>query len=407
MSDYPSRIGFAHALELIQQVAAQHAMADETLALSRCQGRILREPLCASIALPGFDNSAMDGFAVRAADVVEGAALTLVDEQFAGLAKQITLAPGQCVRITTGAPVPAGADSVIIKEHADVDGSQVRFQLPPDKPLRIGQNIRRQGEDIEPGQSLLQAGQVLTPARIAVAAAQGIASLPVAQRPTVAVFTTGDELVEPGLPLQAGQIYNSNRELLMALLRDAGLEPTAWPNLPDDPDALAAMLRDAGDNFDVVLTCGAVSAGEKDHIPAVLAEYGRIHFWKVMMKPGMPVLFGELGRAVYLGLPGNPVSVLATWLALGRELTDAMQTRTQPRPRFSARLIQAWQKKHPRLELLRGQLQSDDDGVLWASPNPADGSHRIAAAASSDALIVLPEGECSFANGDVVQVMML
>src|SRR5690606_19420393 len=174
---------------------------------------------------------------------------------------------------------------------------------------------------------LLRAGDVLTPARVALAASQGVPTLAVARRPTVAVFTTGDELVEPGLPLAPGQIHNSNRELLMGLLRADGLEPVAWPTLPDDPAQVESALRHAGHAFDVVLTCGAVSAGEKDHIPALLRAEARIAFWKVRMKPGMPVLLAEgggLGGALFLCLPGNPVSVLATWLTLGRPLVDAM-----------------------------------------------------------------------------------
>ncbi|MEO6102863.1 MAG: molybdopterin-binding protein, partial [Pseudoxanthomonas sp.] len=151
--------------------------------------------------------------------------------------------------------------------------------------------------------------------------------LPVSARPTIAVFTTGDELVEPGLLLQQGQVYNSNRDLLMGLLRQSGLEPVAWPNLADDPRRIAASLLDAAENFDMVITCAGVSGGDKDHVPALVQAHGVVHFWKVLMKPGMPVLAAKLGRAQFLGLPGNPVSVLATWLALGRVLVDGMQGR--------------------------------------------------------------------------------
>ncbi|HEX2083705.1 MAG TPA: molybdopterin molybdotransferase MoeA, partial [Xanthomonadaceae bacterium] len=211
--------------------------------------------------------------------------------------------------------------------------------------------------------------------------------------------------VEPGPTLLPGQIYNSNRELLMGLLRADGMEPTAWPTLPDDPSRIGSMLRDAASSFDLVLTCGAVSAGEKDHIPALLQGEGRVHFWKVRLRPGMPLLFGELGQAAFLGLPGNPVSVLATWLALGRLLIDGLQGRAEPRPRLRARLAGPWTKRHDRLEFLRGRLRSGDDGVLLVEPNPADGSHRMRGAADSDALIVLPEGERGFAAGETVEVL--
>jgi molybdopterin molybdotransferase len=271
------------------------------------------------------------------------------------------------------------------------------------------------GEDLH-GDALLAAGQRLTPSRIALAAGQGMDRLEVVRRPTVAVFTTGDELVEPGLPLRPGELYDSNRELLMGLLRADGLEPVAWPRLPDEPEAVASALRHAGHAFDVVITCGGVSAGEKDHLPALLQAEGRVHFWKVRMKPGMPLLLAEshsaldgrgggLGEALFLCLPGNPVSVLATYLTLGRALLDGLQGRAEPRPRLRARLRTGWRKTHERLEFLRGMLSCDDDGVLWVEPNPADGSHRMRAAADSDALIVLGEGERTLEAGSAVDVL--
>jgi molybdopterin molybdotransferase len=219
------------------------------------------------------------------------------------------------------------------------------------------------------------------------------------------VFTTGDELVEPGMPLQAGEIYNSNRELLMGLLRAEGLEPVAWPTLPDDPARIAAMLADAASSFDLVITCGAVSAGEKDHIPALLQSLGRVLFWKVRMKPGMPLLFGELGEALVLGLPGNPVSVLATWLTLGRALIDGLQGCAEPRRLWRARLAAPIEKTHARREFLRGRLGQDTDGRVQVDPDPASGSHRLHAAAQSDALIVLPEGPQSLGVGQLVDVL--
>jgi molybdopterin molybdotransferase len=300
--------------------------------------------------------------------------------------------------------LPAGADTVVIKENTRSDGDRVVVLTAP-KP---GQHVRRTGEDTQPGQHVLHAGEPLTPTRIALAASQGLAELDVARLPTVAVFTTGDELVEPGLPLAPGQIYNSNREQLMGLLRGDGLDPVAWPTLPDDPAQVESALRHAGHAFDVVLTCGAVSAGEKDHIPALLQAHGAVHFWKVRMKPGMPVLLadgGGLGDALFLCLPGNPVSVLATYLALGRPLLDRMQGRAVARPRWRARLASPWRKTHERLEFLRGRLRPCDDGSLEIEPNPADGSHRMQAAADSDALIVLAEGAGEYPAGAVVEVL--
>lgn len=420
-SAFPTRIGLDDALAIVRAVAAKRRLGSESLALQRAHGRVLARDLQAVVDQPGFDNSAMDGFALRHADLAsEGeTTLMLIGEQFAGRALDVDVQPGTCVRITTGAPMPRGADTVVIKENTrlettESDGDRVRIL----QPAKAGQHVRRAGEDVRIGDALLAAGQVLTPSRIALAAGQGMDRLEVMRRPTVAVFTTGDELVEPGLPLQPGQLYNSNRELLMGLLRADGLEPVAWPTLPDDPEAVENALRHAGHAFDVVITCGGVSAGEKDHLPALFQRVGEMHFWKVRMKPGMPVLFagsrpaqaeddghGGLGDALFLCLPGNPVSVLATYLALGRALLDGLQGRAEARPRLRARLQAPWRKTHERLEFLRGRLAYGDDGAIHVEPNPADGSHRMRAAADSDALIVLAEGPLDLQAGDLVDVL--
>ena len=403
--EYATQIAFDEAVQAIARVAALHRMPSEYAALSRAHGRILAQDIVAPMPLQPFDNSAMDGYALRHADLgAQGeTVLHLAGEQFAGPDRVLHVGPGECVRITTGAPMPAGADTVVIREHVHAGDDGIRIPAG----IRPGANVRLAGEDVRAGDRVLLAGSVLTPARISLAAALGLAQLEVAQRPTVAVFTTGDELVEPGLPLPRGTIYNSHRELLMGLLRADGLEPTAWPTLPDEPARVASMLRDAASSFDVVVTCGAVSAGEKDHIPALLAEHGRIHFWKVRMKPGMPVLFGDLDRARFLGLPGNPVSVLATWLTLGRALVDGLQGRTEPRPRFHACLSEAVDKRHARREFVRGRLASGENGVLRVAPDPGTGSHRLAAASTADALIVVPEDTQALPAGSVVQVLPL
>lgn len=405
MTDIPTRIAVAEAEAIIDRVAAQHRLGSESVTLARAHGRVLAEPVIAGLALPPFDNSAMDGFALRHADLGDGeTVLTLAGERFAGVVDaEASIQAGQCIRITTGAPVPRGADTVVIKEHARVEGDRVQVLQVP----LLGANIRRAGEDVQPRDAVLAAGSRLTPARIGLAAALGLPALPVRIRPTVAVFTTGDELIEPGLPLPPGGIYNSNREQLLGWLRTQGLEPVAWPNLPDDAERTAAVLRDAADSFDVVITCGAVSAGEKDHIPAILQRHGRLHFWKVRMKPGMPVLLATLGRACVLGLPGNPVSVLATAATLGRRLLDGLQDCREAEAIFTARLATPWHKRHERLEFLRGRLQCDAQGVLHVQPDPADGSHRMRAAADSNALIVLDEGPRDYPAGTPVRVLRL
>ena len=402
---FPTRIGYAKALSILQARAAARRLPAERLAPARAHGRILAKDVSATMDMPAFDNAAMDGFALRHADLdpAGGTVLALAGEQFAGPATVAGIEPGQCARITTGAPMPSGADTVVMKEDTTVEDGHVRILASADRR----RHVRRRGEDVRQGDLLATAGEVLTPARLALLASQGIDSIEVSARPTVAVFSTGDELVEPGMPLAHGQVYNSNRELLMGLLRGEGLEPVAWPTLPDDPAAIESALRHAGEAFDLVLTCGGVSAGEKDHLPALLQRRGRVHFWKVRMRPGMPVLFadgGSLGPALFLCLPGNPVSVLATCLAVARPLLDCLQGRA-PRKPWRARLSGAWDKRHERLEFLRGHLASDGEGVLWVAPDPADGSHRMRAAADADALIVLEPGARAYPAGSVVEVV--
>jgi len=400
---YPFRISHFDACAIIDREAATRRLPVESVTLARSHGRILADPLHAHLPQPPFDNAAMDGFAFRHADLAADTPLRLIGEQFAGLALDLHIEQGQCARITTGAPLPRGADTVVMKEHTRIEGDHVHLTEPP----RPGQNVRHAGEDSQPGDLLISAGEVLTPARVTLAASQGLAELSVYTQPTVAVFATGDELVEPGLPLKPGQIYNSNREQLMGLLRADGLQPVAWPSLPDDPAHMLTLLRDAAQAFDLIITCGGVSAGEKDHLPELLHEHGQILFWKARIKPGMPVLLargGGLGPALFMCLPGNPVSVLATWLVYARRLLDGLQGRT-PRPYWRARLGSPWHKRNERLEFLRGCLSTDDSGVLQVEPNPADGSHRMRAAADSNALIVLEEGVRDYPAGQVVEVL--
>lgn len=400
--DLPTGLSYDDAIAILREVAAGHRLETETLPLSRTHGRILAVDVDAPMALPPFDNSAMDGFAVRHVDLSDGeTSLRLVGEQFAGRARDITVGEGECVRITTGAPMPTGTDTVVIKENTRDEGERIVVLQAP----TYDANVRHAGEDVAVGERVLHAGSRLTPARVSLAASLGLASLPVSRRPTVAVFSSGDELVEPGLALATGEIHDSNRELLMGLLRAEGLEPTAWPRLPDDPKQVEIALRDAGCAFDLIVTCGAVSAGEKDHIPAVIERFGQVHFWKVRMKPGMPVLFGSLDQARVLALPGNPVSVFATFLGFGRTLIDALQGRTEPRPVERAQLVAPIDKSHARREFMRAQVFCDERGVLHADPNPAVGSHRLRAVSDSNALIVVPDGPQRLAAGAVVEVL--
>ena len=399
---YPTGISYAAAAAVLQRLGSERRTQPATVALGAARGMVLAQPLSAPLDLPPFANSAMDGYAFRAVDLpAQGERVfRLVGTQHAGLALPLHVGEGDCAGIMTGAPLPAGADTIAIKEAVQRDGDAVRIPAA----ITQGTNVRDAGSDCRAGSVVGQVGATLTPALIGLVAALGIASVQVRQRPSVAVFSTGDELRPAGSTLAPGEIFDSNRSLLQALLAEQGIATLAWPALPDDPARMLAAIRDAAEAYDVVITCGGVSAGEKDHLPALIAEHGRIHFWKVRMRPGMPVLCGELGNALFLGLPGNPVSVLANFYALVAPVLDAMQDRCDGIGPLHAQLDQALSKRHDRLEFRRARLWCDASGTLRTRPHPATGSHQQSGAAESNALLRIPEDANTLAAGAIVEV---
>lgn len=405
MSSNNAAIGFSEAQAIVRAVGARHRLSVESVSVNAAAGRVLAEPVIAAIDLPGFDNSAMDGFAVRAADL--GAAtsggLRLADEQFAGIDRELVLAPGTAIRITTGAPLPEGADTVVIKENASVADGRVTVTAT----TAAGANIRRRGEDLRRGELALAAATRLLPAQASLAAALGLAEVPVFARPRVAVFSSGDELRQPGQALAPGEIYDSNHALISNLLAGEGISAQSYPALPDDPLRIRDALAAAGARCDLLITCGGVSAGEKDYLPALIAEHGERYFWKVRIKPGMPVLFGRFADTLVMALPGNPVAVLATFRTLVVPLLDTLQGISAAPPARYARLSAALHKPHPRLEFQRGWIYGQPDGSLWVDADPVTGSNRLAAAARANALLCIPEGPQHLAPGDAVQVLAL
>jgi molybdopterin molybdotransferase len=402
MSDpvYPTRIGLEQALEIVAGRAAQHRLAAEPVDLGHAHRRVLAEDVHAPHALPPFANSAMDGFALRGADLPAAGErnFDLVGEVFAGAGSAPEVGTGQCVRITTGAPMPAGADTVVIKENVRVDGQRVAVSAG----ARHGQHVRAAGEDFAEGDLAFAAGTPLQASQLAVLAALGIARVSVRRRPRIVVMATGNELVPPGQALGFGQIHESNAVMLAALAREADADVIAQRCVRDDPDALRAALLEAAVDADLIVTSGGVSAGEADHLPNVMQAIGEVHFHKVRLKPGMPTLFGQIGACLCLGLPGNPVASAVTFRVFARFAMNAMlgvSTTTAPgRARLSAPL----HKQHARAELARCSLHTDSAGVQWASVHAKQGSGMLRGLAECDALALLPEGAHDFAEGDVV-----
>lgn len=404
-STFPTGLSLAEAQARIASVAVDHAVGDESIALESTLGRVLAEDIVAPFDVPGFANSAMDGYALRGADLDANGEtrLRLIGAILAGGSEAPRVEPGTCVRITTGAPLPRGADTVAMKEDTRVDGADVVIG-PGTQP---GANARPAGEDYRAGDHALNAGTVLTPAQLGAIASFGRGRVVVARRPRAVLLTTGDELVSPGNTLGFGQIHDSNRYSLGALLEQHGVELLRHERLRDDPPALRAALVRAANDADIVVTSGGVSAGEADYLPGLLAEIGRVHLWKVRIKPGMPFLFGGIGRALVFSLPGNPVSGVATFLAFVRPALATMTRQRAGAAKLRARLTQAVRKTHSRTEFLRAALACDESGTLHATPLRKQGSGQLRGAAEADALIVLPEAAQEYAAGAVVEVLPL
>ncbi|TBV07099.1 molybdopterin molybdotransferase MoeA [Phytopseudomonas dryadis] len=343
----------------------------ERVGLAAADGRVLAEPMIAGLDLPPWPNSAMDGYALRLGDW-QGEPLPVSQRILAGCAPQ-ALEPGTCARIFTGAPLPAGADSVEMQENVVVEADgRITFS----EPLRLAQNVRPQGQENRKGETLLPAGTRLGPVELGLAASIGMAELTVRRKPRVAVLSTGDELVEPGQPLAAGQIYNSNRRLLIAWLQRLGCEVIDAGILADDL-ALTRAALGALHDADLILSTGGVSVGEADFLGIALREEGELALWKLAIKPGKPLTFGEFRGRPVIGLPGNPASTLVTFGLLARPylLRRLGVERVEPLG-FPVPAGFTWAKAGKRREYLRARL---DKGRVVAYPNQSSGVLRSAA----------------------------
>ena len=393
-------LSFEQALEKLL-AAAQPVEEIRSLPLTAASGRILAVAQQSTVAVPPLDNSAMDGYAVRLADITAKGVCLPVSQRIPAGTVGTTLQPGTAARIFTGAPVPAGADAVVMQELCEHgEGGVVINHLP-----RPGENIRRAGEDIAVGAEILAAGVKLQPQHIALAASAGLPELPVYRRVRVGVFFTGDELVQPGEPLPPGAIYNSNRYALVTLLEGMGCEVRDLGTVPDKLDATREALRKAASDNDLIITSGGVSVGEEDHVkPAVEAE-GRLDMWKIAIKPGKPLAFGEVrrgeesGKAWFVGLPGNPVSAMVTFMMMVRPFILRLQGAAQLMPRaFPLRADFEWLRADARKEFLRGRIAASGGIELYAN----QGSGVVTSLCWGDGLVVNPPGK-TIARGDLVE----
>ncbi|MBE7940178.1 MULTISPECIES: gephyrin-like molybdotransferase Glp [Ramlibacter] len=380
----------------------------EDLPIAQALGRVLARDLVSPVSVPPHDNSAMDGFAFDGSALVAGQPLDLLPPSGTALAGKAwggTVPPGGCVRIMTGAIMPAGLDTVLPQELASLlpDG-RVRVTAGL---LRQGDNRRLAGEDIQRGSAALPAGERLGPAALGLAASLGIPTVPVRRPLRVAYFSTGDEILSLGEPPREGAVYDSNRYTVRGLLARLGCELLDFGVVGDDPARLEATFREAAAQADAIITSGGVSVGEADHTKAMMAKLGDVAFWRIAMRPGRPMAVGRIGRAVMFGLPGNPVAVMVTFLAFVRPaLLRMMGARPRPLPLLQARSVQPIRKKPGRTEYQRGTVSTGPDGRLEVRLTGNQGSGVLSSMVQGNGLVVLHHGQGSVAAGDMVDVMM-
>lgn len=400
MSDFSPKPGLMSVDEALARLAAQVVAVDgtERLALAEALGRVLAEDVVSAVNVPPHANSAVDGWGFAAAARPQDGSMPVVATIAAGHAHDGAVAPGGAVRILTGAPVPAGVDCVAMQE--DCSAADGHVTVPP---TTAGANVRPMGEDVAVGATVLKAGIRLRPQDLGLAAATGRTGLLVRRKLRAAVFSTGDEINEPGTKLPPGGIYDTNRTTASALLRSLGADVTDLGILPDRRDAIAAALVDAARTHDVVLTSGGVSVGDEDHVKAAVEANGALHFWKMAIKPGKPVALGRVGDAAFIGLPGNPVAVMVSFMLVARPLVLGMMgIKDSSVPRFTVSSGFAFRRKPGRREWLRARVRADQAGRLVAEKFPSDGSGVLTSMVWSDGLVELPEDLAEVAPGDTV-----
>lgn len=376
----------------------------EIVPLRRARGRVLAEDVVAPRHVPPHDNSAVDGYAVHFDDLASDAEtrLPVSARVAAGHPLRRTVARGEAVRIFTGAPMPEGPDTVLMQEDCRLEGEVVAIR----PGIARGANVRRRGEDIAAGNVVLHSGRRLHAQDIGLAASVGRRQLEVSRALRAALFSTGDELREPGQPLDAGCIYDANRYSVGALLEGLGAEVTDLGILADRPEAVQAALAGAAAEHQLLVTSGGVSVGEEDHVKGAVEALGRLHLWQLAIKPGRPIALGQVGRVPFVGLPGNPVSVMVTFLRIVRPMVLRLMGCTDLAPvLYRVRADFAYQKKPNRREWVRARLQTDGGGELFAVKFPRQGSGILTSMVESDGLVELPEALTRLEPGTMVDFL--
>ena len=376
-------------------------LTTEQVPVATACGRVLANDIISPMAVPPHDNSAMDGYALRATDLADTDTLPVAGECLAGHPFLQPVPEGQCLRIMTGAPLPADLDTVVMQEQTRKTENGIQFCKKP----REGANVRRAGEDIMPDSLVLPAGRNLRPQDLGLLASLGIAEVSVQRRLKVAIFSTGDELKLPGQKLETGEIYDSNRFLVQAMLEQMGVEVLNLGCIADDPELLRKAFLDADEQADAVITSGGVSVGDADYTKDILEQEGSIGFWKLAIKPGKPFAFGRLKSSWFFGLPGNPVSATVTLHQLVVPALKQLAGETAIKPvRYSATCLTPLKKGPGRMEFQRGIVSRDEAGQLQVVTTGSQGSGILRSMSQANCYIVLEQEQGSVEAGSEVLV---
>jgi molybdopterin molybdotransferase len=402
----PGMISLAEALARIE-ARVLPVIACERLPIRDCLNRVNNEAVTSPRDVPPSANSAMDGYAIAIDSLAHGGIVEfdLAGSAFAGKPFTGTCGAGQCVRIMTGALIPEDTDTVVMQEQAET-GQDGKIRI--DAEHRSGENIRRAGEDIKQGETVIEAGARLNPADLGVLASLGIAKLQVRRKPVVAFFSTGDELVAVGEELEPGMIYDSNRYSLHGMLARLQVDILDLGVVRDNPDSMRAALEEAANRADLIISTGGVSVGEADYIKPALADLGTAEFWKIAIKPGRPLTFGQIGSSIFMGLPGNPVAVMVTFSQFVEPAIEALSgTRIRPPRLIPARALDSLRKKTGRTEFQRGLASLDADNRWQVGKTGKQGSGILTSMSRANCLIVLPDGSAGVEPGDEVSIQFL
>ncbi|MCP4769396.1 MAG: molybdopterin molybdotransferase MoeA [Gammaproteobacteria bacterium] len=399
-------ISLAEALARIE-TRVRPVLACERLPIRDCLNRVNNEAVNSPRNVPPQANSAMDGYALGIDSLVENgiAELEEIGAAYAGTPFEQTCQAGQCVRIMTGALIPEGTDAVVMQEQAEV-GADGKIRVDADH--RVGENIRKAGEDVNQGDIVIEAGARLSPADLGVLASLGIPKLQVKRKPVVAFFSTGDELMSLGEPLEPGMIYDSNRYSLYGMLSRLPVDIIDLGVVRDNPDSMREALTDAATRADLIISTGGVSVGEADYIKPALAELGTTEFWKIAIKPGRPLTFGQIDASIFMGLPGNPVAVMVTFNQFVAPAIEVLSGAPMRRPMlFYARSLERMHKKPGRTEFQRGVATLDENNRWQVGKTGKQGSGILTSVSRANCFIVLPDDNAGVEPGDEISIQFL